>query len=171
MSVARPPGTPMRTRRRLLECAGSAMVAPWLLSFSSASAGPAPAALPRPRSLAAALDEAVALRKALVLLVSLEGCPYCKLVRESYLLPMRAEGQPVVQLELTGPMALLDAQGQAATHAQVVRAWGVRVAPTVLFLGRGGTEAAPRLEGVASPDFYGAYLQERTEAANRMVAG
>jgi hypothetical protein len=110
------------------------------------------------------------MRKALVVMVSLDGCPYCKLVRESYLVPLRAGGQPVFQLELTGSMPLLDLRGRDATHAQAVRGFDVRLAPTVLFLGRDGVEVAARLTGIASPDFYGAYLQERLETANRSVA-
>lgn len=110
------------------------------------------------------------MRKALIVMVSLEGCPYCKLVRESYLVPLRKEGQPVFQLELTGAVSLQDLQGRESSHAKVARGFGVHVAPTVMFIGRGGTEAAARLTGVASVDFYGAYLQERVEAANRSLA-
>lgn len=157
----------MSTRRAVLCLAATGLAS---LVKLPAFAGTAAASLPRPTSLAGELARALALRKALVVMVSLEGCPYCKLVRESYLAPLRAGGQPVVQLELDGAMPLQDAFGRASTHAQVVRGWNVRFAPTVLFLGRGATEAAARLAGVASPDFYGAYLQERVEAANRSLA-
>jgi len=44
------------------------------------------------------------------------------------------------------------------------------VAPTLLFIGRDGKEVAERLRGVPLPDFYGAYLQQRVEAANRAAA-
>ena len=159
----------MSTRRRLLGAAGLGVAASVL--GRAATGAPAAAVLPRPASLAAQLAQAASLRKALVLMVSLEGCPYCKLVRESYLVPMRAEGQPVAQIELADQVPLLDLRGQPSTHALVAAAFEVRVAPTVLFLGRGGVEAAPRLVGVASTDFYGAYLQQRVDAANRTVAG
>jgi thioredoxin-related protein len=139
--------------------------------LASVAAGKAVAhSLRHPTSLRDELRQALAVRKALIVMVSLEGCPYCKLVRESYLVPLRTGGQPVVQLELNGSESLHDLQGRASSQAQVVRGFGVRLAPTVLFLGRGGAELAPRLTGVANPDFYGAYLQERVEAANRSVA-
>jgi hypothetical protein len=157
----------MSTRRGLLRVVSLGMVAPVLVSAATAASAAHAAALPRPASLAAQLEQAISQRKALVLLVSLDGCPYCKLVRESYLVPMRSDGQPVVQIELAAPIPLIDLRGRESTHANVVRGFDVRVAPTVLFLGRGGVEAAPRLVGVASSDFYGAYLQERIEAANR----
>ncbi len=126
--------------------------------------------LPAPASLAAELRDALARGRALVLLASLEGCPWCAYVRTSWLAPLRAEGQPVVEIDLRQPAPVLDFQGAASTHAQVARALAVRVAPTVLFLGAGGRELAPRLAGVPLPDFYGAYLQERLTAANRAAA-
>ena len=126
--------------------------------------------LPRPVSLAAEIERALAIRKALVVLVSLDGCPYCQVVRESYLSPLRAGGQPVVQIELSRDLALIDFAGRASTHAHVVRGLGVRIAPTVLFLGRAGAEVADRLVGISNPDFYGGYLSELVEVANRAAA-
>jgi hypothetical protein len=127
--------------------------------------------LPAPASL---LDEAAAARargKALVVMVSLQGCPHCHLVRTGYLVPLRAEGQPVVQVDLGSAQRLLDFAGQPATHQALVAGWGIRVAPTVLFVGTGGRELAPRLVGAGIPDFYGAYLDERVRQANRTASG
>lgn len=154
----------MSTRRAALLAAAGGLAA-WTVNQSFASS----LALLRPLSLVAELQRAVTARKALVVMVSLDGCPYCKLVRESYLVHLKAGGQPIVQLELVGNIPLQDLRGRESTHAKVVSGFDVRIAPTVLFIGRGGAEAAPRLTGVASPDFYGAYLQERVEAANRSV--
>jgi hypothetical protein len=155
----------MNTRR-------SALVAVAAVAAGGMSwpAGAAPL-LPRAESLLAELDRALASRKPLVLMVSLEGCPYCKLARESYLVPLLESGQPVVQVEVDKAIPLLDLRGRASTHARVAQELGIRLAPTVLFLGRGGAEVAPRLVGVGSPDFYGAYLQDRVDAASRAVAG
>lgn len=149
----------------------------WLLASTSAVAA---AMLPRPlfaapalpvaSSLMAELAAALGKGRALVVMVSLEGCPFCKIVRENYLTPLRAEGQPVVQLEMKRALPLVDLSGASTTHGRFVESQGVKVAPTVLFLGRGGKEAAPRLAGVTIPDFYGAYLQDRVDAANRSVS-
>lgn len=157
----------MSTRRAALRMGAGAVAALVLPATARAAGRPA---LPQAASLAAEIARAAAAGKALVLMVSLEGCPYCRLVRESYLLPLHAAGQPVVQVEMGRSLPLADAQGRATTHDQLVRRLGVQVAPTVLFLGRGGAELAPRLEGVALPDFYGAYLDDRVEAANRAMS-
>jgi len=48
--------------------------------------------------------------------------------------------------------------------------WGARFAPTVLFFDTNGKELAERLRGVAVPDFYGAYLEDRLESSARALA-
>jgi hypothetical protein len=141
-----------------------------LFAVVLATARAAQPQLPMPSSLASALEAALARRRALVVMLSLPGCPWCKLVRESYLAPLLAEGQPVVEVDLQDKGGIVGFDGAATTPARVAEALRVRVAPTVLFLGHGVRELAPRLVGVSSVDFYGAYLQDRVDAANRAAA-
>ena len=149
-------------RRQLLGAAG-------LLALPGV-AWPAAKTLPLSTSLRAELAPALARQQPLVVMVSLHGCPWCKLVREHYLAPMHAQdGLPVVQIDMGSAQATETATGQATTHADLVRAWGVKIAPTVLFLGREGREVAERLEG-GSPDFYSGYLDDRLEQARRALA-
>lgn len=152
------------TRRALL--AGSVLAA----ALAPARAALQQRLLPAPGSLASALEAALARRRALVVLVSLPGCTWCKLVRESYLAPLLAGGQPVVEIDMQDQGGIIGFDGAATTSARIAESLRVRVAPTVLFFGRGGREVAPRLRGVSSVDFYGAYLQERLDVANRAAA-
>lgn len=125
------------------------------------------ATLPAAGSLGSALAAALLARQPLLVMASTEGCPFCRLVRDNYLAPLRSEARvPIVQLDLGSRAGLLDFDGSASTHDELLRRWHVDVAPTVLFFGRGGREVAPRLVG-ASRDFYGAYLEQRLEAARR----
>jgi thioredoxin-related protein len=126
----------------------------------------AAATLPVAPSLALALQQG----QPLVVMVSLEGCPFCRVARDSYLAPLsREQGVPVVQVDMRSPQAIHDVAGRTTTHEQLIRDWRVRVAPTVLFLGKAGVELAPRLVGGLLPDFYGAYLHERVAAAQASV--
>jgi thioredoxin-related protein len=120
-------------------------------------------ALPSPTSLRAAAQAAAAKGEPLVLMTTLAGCPYCDLVRNSYLLPMRRAGEiQAVQLDIRDRRSnLQDFAGNTTTPAEQISAWKARFAPTVLFLGPQGQELAERLVGVAVPDFYGAYLEAR----------
>ena len=140
-----------------------------LIAACGAAALPALAAtvLVTPTSLESAARLAQLKRRALVLLFSTPGCPWCKLVRESYLAPLVAEGQPVFEIDMSGSGAIVDFDGSPTTEARVASRLGVVIAPTVLFLGPRGQPLAPALRGVSSEDFYGAYLQQRGDAANR----
>ncbi len=149
-----------RQTLRALALAFTAALAPGLVRAD------ATAKLPVPRSLAESLDAALRSGQPLVVMVSLEGCAFCKVARAHYLAPMQQrEGLPVVQLDMRTSTPVLDFQGASTTHDALVRQWGVRVAPTVLFFGAGGVEVAERLRGASIPDYYGAYLDQRLSVA------
>jgi thioredoxin-related protein len=121
-----------------------------------------PATLPLSNSLADELALALQKKEPLVVMVSMHGCPFCKVARENYLGPLREQqGLPVAQIDMRSPQAMRDFKGKNTTHDAVSRAWNIRIAPTVLFFGRHGQEVAERLVGGYIPDFYGAYLDER----------
>jgi hypothetical protein len=120
-----------------------------------------PAALPTPHSLQVELTKALQQKQPLIVMVSLEGCPFCRVARSSHLVPMQKAGTPIVQLDMRSAQALLDFQGRATTHDQLIKQWRISIAPTLLFFGPGGREVTERMEGGYLPDFYGPYLDER----------
>ena len=128
-------------------------------------------ALPVPESLPAAAAAATRLGEPLVLLVTLPGCPFCELVRRSYLLPARQDaGLQSWQLDVTNRRsALLGFDGRPTTAAMQTAAWKASFTPTVLFLGAQGQTLAERLVGIAVPDFYGAYLEDRLATARKVL--
>ena len=129
----------------------------------------AKAQLPLSQSLPDELARALKQGQPLVVMVSLHPCPWCDEVRTNYLAPMHArEGLAVVQVDMRGTQVTRNLQGQPSTHDALVRAWQVKAAPTVLFLGPGGQEVADRLVG-GSPDFYSAYLDGRLERARQAL--
>jgi thioredoxin-related protein len=130
-------------------------------------------ALPVPRSLQQSARSLAARGQPLVLLVSLPGCPFCELVRRSYLMPLVEEaGLQAMQIDVTDDRTeLLDFQGRATRQSAQARAWKATFTPTVLFFGPTGEEVAERLVGIAVPDFYGAYLDQRLETARRKIKG
>lgn len=127
--------------------------------------------LPSPTSLRAAARAAAAKGEPLVLMTTVAGCPFCDLVRNHHLLPMRRAGQvQAVQLDIRDRRSnLQDFAGNTTTPAEQATAWKARFAPTLLFFGPQGQELAERLVGVAVPDFYGEYLEARlTEARAKL---
>ena len=127
--------------------------------------------LPLASSLPEHLAGALGQRSPLLVMVSLPGCPFCKVARESYLAPMvRDDGLQIVQVDMLSKQPLRDFKGKGTTHEQQIQVWGVRLAPTVLFFGRDGAEVAERLVGGYLPDFYGAYLEQRLLVARKAVS-
>ena len=128
-------------------------------------------ALPSPASLRAAGQAAAAKGEPLVIMTTLTGCPYCDLVRDHHLQPLRKAGKVVaVQLDVRDRRSTLQGfDGQTTTPAAQIAAWKAKFAPTVLFFGPQGHELVERLEGVAVPDFYGEYLEARLDEARRRL--
>jgi thioredoxin-related protein len=154
----------LNRRALLLSGAGlaSAFVAPAVWAAGSV--------LPSPKSLADELTLALKAGQPLVVMVSLEGCPFCRVARDSYLGPMRRqEDVPVVQIDMRTSTSVRDFNRAAVTHDDLARAWSIKVAPTVLFFGAGGKEVAERLVGGYIADFYGAYLDQRMQTARAAV--
>jgi thioredoxin-related protein len=126
--------------------------------------------IPTTRSLQAEISGALKTSSPLLVFVSLDNCPFCKIAQENYLLPlMNEQSISVVQVNFRHLISVVDARGKLLTQDQLIRAWGVKVAPTVLFLGKEGNEMAPRLTGGSTSDFYGAYLDERIRIAQAAI--
>ena len=130
----------------------------------------APAILPVTDSLPNALATALQAKQPLVVMVSLHGCSFCKVVRENYLHPLRDVGLQIVQIDMRNSRAIVDFDGTSSTQDAWVRKYGIKLAPTVLFFGSQGREVAARLKGAYLPDFYGAYLDEQLLVARQTVA-
>jgi thioredoxin-related protein len=126
--------------------------------------------LPIPDSLQDAAAAAARQDQPLVLLISLRGCPYCELVRRNYLLPALADGLHAWQINMQDKTrSLVGFDGQSSTAADQIARWKIRLAPTVLFLSPQGLPLAERLVGVASVDFYGAYLDQRLATSKQTL--
>ena len=154
-------------RRQLL----AALSASWLSVALNKAAHAVTRVLPTSSSIKNDIEAALKTSKPLVVLVSLDNCPFCKIARENYLIPLMAErAMSVIQVNTNHATPIDDALGKRTTHEQLIRAWAIKVTPTVLFLGKNGREVAPRLEGGTTSDFYGAYLDERIRTAQAAIA-
>jgi len=128
-----------------------------------------PAALPPARFLGDELSQAMRNGQPLVVMVSLDGCPFCRIARQSHLAPMHREGGAIVQVDMRSTQPVRDFDGQMTTHEALVQRWRVTIAPTLLFFGTAGREVAERMEGAYQPDFYGPYLDDRLAKARVAV--
>lgn len=120
-----------------------------------------PATLPAAQSLPDELARALKNKQPLIVMVSLDGCVFCRQARQSHLSPMERAGTAIVQVDMRNNQPVLDFAGKLTTHDELTRRWKVSITPTLLFFGPGGKEVAERMEGAYLPDFYGPYLEER----------
>jgi hypothetical protein len=128
------------------------------------------AVLPVPESLRDELVLALKKPSPLLVMVSLDGCPFCKIARENYLAPLQSQsGLTIVQIDMRSHQQVQDFNGVSHTQDSLTRRWGIKIAPTILFFGRDGVEVAERLVGGYIPDFYGAYLDDRVRIARAAV--
>ncbi len=152
------------------------------LGAPAAAATPALDGTRSPQAVLAAGDADV-----IVALFSLPGCPYCEVVRRNYLRHLESEipGVRVVEYGIGDERAFADAGAGARANpnmqadatrvtpsakdapspAALAKSFGIRIAPTVVFLANDAEEVAERLIGYNSPDFYGAYLDRRITSA------
>jgi thioredoxin-related protein len=155
------------TRRACLSQLGLSLVSG--LAITPLAIQAAPAQLPAASSLPVELEKALKAKEPLIVMVSLAGCPFCKMARESYLGPMQKQGFPIVQVDMKSDMQVRGLSGQMQTHDQLVKQWRISIAPTLIFLGPKGQELVERMEGGYLPDFYGAYLDERIGMARKAL--
>jgi len=167
MSANFTPAMPSLKRRTCLSSLGISLFGSMV--FRPFSALAAPVQLPASQSLLDEIYKASKSKDPLIVMVSLAGCPYCKMARESYLGPMQKQGFPIVQVDMKSDLPVKGFKGQLQTHDQLVKQWRVSVAPTLIFLGPQGQELVDRMEGGYLPDFYGAYLEERIAKARKIL--
>lgn len=161
----------LAARRRALLRLAAAAALPGMLSPVLAAPDASERLLPSSSDLQQDLTAALARREPLLVMATLHGCPFCRVVREHHLLPLQRAGAWVTQIHFLSRDALRDMSGAQTPHGALVRQLGIEVAPTVLFYGAGAREVAERLAGSSIPDFYGAYLEDRLAQARAAVRG
>jgi len=127
------------------------------------------ATLPAAQSLPDELSRALKNKQPLIVMVSLDGCVFCRQARQSHLSPMALAGSTIVQVDMRSNQPVLDFAGKLTTHDEMTRRWKVSITPTLLFFGPGGKEVASRMEGAYLPDFYGSYLDERLATGRKAL--
>lgn len=121
--------------------------------------------LPPARDLQSTAAQAATRHQPVVVMFSLPGCTYCERLRKSTYQWLVKDGYVVRQVEMDSSDRLLGFDGKPTTGKALARHYGVKLAPTVLFLGPGGREVAERLEGAGQPDFYGAFVDRALKQA------
>lgn len=134
------------------------------------SDGAASESLPVAMDLQADARTARAQHLPIVLFFHSRSCPFCREVEELYLLPMLKETEKkprfllrAVEINETRPLVAFD--GTRTDSRAFATQQGVSLVPYLRFIGPDGKPLVPDLVGLASRDFYNAYLEESINTA------
>ncbi len=111
----------------------------------------------------------------LMLMISAEECPYCKVMESDYLVPLlrnRAYDSQVLirKIHLDSFDDLVDFSGNSVAATDISQRYGVWVTPTLLFLnGNNGEEVQKRMVGLGVRDFVSAFIDQSIFAALKMI--
>jgi len=111
-----------------------------------------------------------AAKRPILLLVSLEHCPFCMQIKRDILGPMIKSGDYKDQLtfrelHIDRGSSVVDFQGNRVASAEFAHRLGVTLTPTLLFLGTEGEELAERLVGISTPEMFFFYVDEAIKQA------
>jgi thioredoxin-related protein len=129
-------------------------------------------AVPHTRDLRADARAATQNRQPLLLFITLEGCPFCARVRREYLGPMSQDADQnrrALIRELPIEATVPDFEGRPRLGRDIAADLRISMYPTVILVDATGKLLAEPLVGFTSPDFYGAYLDNRIDTAREKV--
>jgi thioredoxin-related protein len=132
-----------------------------------------PAALPEPMNLHADGIQSAQHRKPVVILFSLPGCAYCEVVRKNYLVPLLKESaalRPIIrEVDISANKRFADFRQKQVSHRELADRYGVRVAPTVIFIDSAGNLLTEPIIGGDTAGLYGGYLDNAFAEATRKL--
>lgn len=98
-----------------------------------------------------------------------QTCPYCRVARRDYLVPLqndpRWRGRVLIrEVDVDRGTRMHDFDGNTTTHRDFARKHSVRRVPTVMVFDAGGKVVAPPIIGLLTEDFYRLYIEQAVEA-------
>ncbi len=109
----------------------------------------------------------------LVVMFGTSECPYCKIVRSLFMVPLpedeRYPGIVVRELEIDSDTQVKDFSGKLASMRKLAESYGVYLVPTVMVFGPDGKQAGKPIIGISNEDYYGFYLDQVIAAGTSMV--
>ncbi len=148
----------------------------WILSLAAlALAGVATAAEPEGRlqkteDLAADARLAARQQIPILLLVSLEDCPFCIQIKQEILNPMVLSGDYddrllMREVFIDDGERLRDFQGKEVDGASFALRYDVMLTPTLLFLDPEGRQLVEKMVGIQTPEMYFLYVDAAIDEA------
>jgi len=142
-----------------------------ILTIAGASAASEqPGEIQKTQDLAADARLAAGGRMPILLLVSLEDCPFCLQIKRDILNPMVLsgdyEGRLVMrEMFIDDGESLRDFQGKMVDGSSFALRYGVMLTPTLLFLDPQGNQLTEKMVGIQTPEMYFLYVDASIQEA------
>ncbi len=110
----------------------------------------------------------------LLILFSIEHCPFCQLVKEDFLKPMLISGNykdKVIIRELHADMTstFFGRLGEQQSALKYARKMGISLYPTMVFIDEKGCQLSENIKGVNTPSMFGGRIDMAIDEANEKL--
>ena len=109
----------------------------------------------------------------ILLMFSIQNCPYCAIVQEEFLEPMKISGdyesKLVMRIIDMNEPSLIDFNGQQIRTNNLAMRYKVTLAPTIILVDNTGKLLSEPLVGITTRDYYGGYLDQAIDEALKKI--
>ncbi len=110
----------------------------------------------------------------IMLFFSQSSCPYCEVMKETYIKPMLRSGwdkdRVIIRMVMTDNMgSVRDFSGASISADQFTSRYKAYMTPTLAFVDANGKELAPRLMGIGNEYFFGGDIETAIETSLHKV--
>jgi len=114
--------------------------------------------------------ESAQTKRPILLLMSQDYCPYCRMIKREILNPMVLSGSYVDkiiirEMMIDSLMDMNDFDGTMRDPALIAERYNIKVTPTMLFLGPDGTELTNKIVGINTPELFSFYVDKAIDQA------
>ena len=105
-----------------------------------------------------------------LLMFSTEGCPYCELLKEEFLIPMLISGDYtdkviIREVHISEYDQVIDFSGQSLSMDDFSQHYGVTLFPTMVLIDARGNKLVNNIVGITTPSLFGGIIDDNIDKA------
>ncbi len=106
----------------------------------------------------------------ILIMFGTEGCPFCQLLKEDFLIPMIISGDYTDKVILreayvAANISLIDFTGKKVSSSEFARHYGVSLYPTTVLVDHTGEPLVEKIIGITTPSLFGGTLDDAIDKA------
>ncbi|MCK5661871.1 MAG: thioredoxin fold domain-containing protein [Thiotrichaceae bacterium] len=106
----------------------------------------------------------------ILMMFGTDQCPYCKLLKEDFLIPMIISGDYadkiiLREVHISSQSGLMDFSGKKISSSEFARRYNVRLYPTMVFIDSNGQMLVENIIGITTPSLFGGTLDDQIDRA------